>query len=268
MIFNSTEYVARDLEMQKRKLEQYKRELKELPEGHLRVSEKNGKRYYERVDTIRGKRRVRYLGNGNHPEVQQLQKKHFLKKAVASIEKNLPLMEHFLEQYQRIDPNYMQKHFPKAYQTLPGCCFDAADALNLERWRKAPYFAGRYRWQDLRHKTAKGDKVRSKSEVIIANALQARGLAYRYEEEILVNGVTLHPDFCVFDERENRIIFWEHLGMISDEAYRRHVLDRLALYISCGIVPGVNLILTFDDADGNIDSLMIERTLDLWFGAA
>ena len=50
--------------------------------------------------------------------------------------------------------------------------------------------------------------------------------------------------------------------------YLKQALFRIADYIRDGIVPGVNLILTFDDAENHIDSLMIERTLDLWFGAA
>lgn len=33
-------------------------------------------------------------------------------------------------------------------------------------------------------------------------------------------------------------------------------------------MPGVNVILIFDDWGRDIASLMIERTLDLWFGQA
>ena len=45
----------------------------------------------------------------------------------------------------------------------------------------------------------KGEKVRSKSEVNIANMLHEKGIPYRYEEELqLRNGKIVSPDFTIF----------------------------------------------------------------------
>lgn len=110
--------------------------------------------------------------------------------------------------------------------------------------------------------------MRSKSEVIIANAMKVRGLMFRYKEMTDIGGYMKAPDFKIIHLVIHRIIYWEHCGMISDPEYLRDTFYKIRDYISQGIIPGVNLILTFDDTDGNIDSLMIERTLDLWFGPA
>lgn len=266
MIFNSREYVERDLKFQKRKLQEYKREIVKLPDGLLSASERNGKRYFTRIQKVRGRRVTQYLGDATHPEVQVLQKKYFLEKSIKIIKENIGLMEGFLDKYGSIDPNLLEKQFPKAYQALPETCFDAAGVFDLESWGNMPYIKSAGHPENLTHITAKGDKVRSKSEVIIANALRARRLSYRYEEKTKINGYTKAPDFKILDPRTNQIVYWEHCGMMSDYEYFKGAFQRVRDYIQQGIIPGVNLILTFDDVDGNIDSLMIERTIDLWFG--
>ncbi len=268
MLFNSQECVKRDLNLQKNILKRYKEQLKKLPKGSLYASERNGVKYYTKVTNFRGKKRSVYLGKEINPQVQLLQKKYYLRKAIQAMESNISLMEKFLNGYQSIDPNVMQKQFPKAYQSLPQSCFDTAGVFNLDRWGSEFYVKSTSRSENLLNSTKKGDKVRSKSEVIIANAVAVRGLQYRYEEVTYINGYKKAPDFKVIDPRTGRIIYWEHLGLITDMEYLKQALFRIADYIRDGIVPGVNLILTFDDAENHIDSLMIERTLDLWFGAA
>jgi prepilin-type processing-associated H-X9-DG protein len=49
--------------------------------------------------------------------------------------------------------------------------------------------------EKLIHKTAKGELVRSKSEVIIANALFYNGLTYEYEPTLVLGGKVKRPDF-------------------------------------------------------------------------
>ncbi|MBQ9321830.1 MAG: hypothetical protein IJ239_05705, partial [Eubacterium sp.] len=48
--------------------------------------------------------------------------------------------------------------------------------------------------------TSKGERVRSKSEVIIADTLARMGVPYRYEFPIRFSGTgTFHPDFTVLN---------------------------------------------------------------------
>ena len=49
--------------------------------------------------------------------------------------------------------------------------------------------------EKLIHKTARGELVRSKSEVIIADALFHNGLDYQYEPEVILEGKVKRPDF-------------------------------------------------------------------------
>lgn len=84
-----------------------------------------------------------------------------------------------------------------------------------------PESGNTFRPEGCIHRTDRGDWVRSKSEVIIANLLHQLGLDYRYEyplEGAVVSGVR-RPDFAFFD-RDGKPLVWEHLGMLDDAQYR------------------------------------------------
>ncbi|HCX04872.1 MAG TPA: ATP-dependent DNA helicase RecQ [Clostridiales bacterium] len=79
------------------------------------------------------------------------------------------------------------------------------------------------------YSTLKGDKVRSKSEVIIANLLYENGIEYEYEKELYYENDKIVPDFTI---RLSNVkdIYWEHLGMIGTENYDRRWTKKLEVY--------------------------------------
>ena len=85
--------------------------------------------------------------------------------------------------------------------------------------------------------TAKGEGVRSKSEVIIADILNQEGIPHRYEYPLQLKGWgRVYPDFTVLNVRERKEIYWEHLGMMDDPNYVENALQKLALYQQNGIL--------------------------------
>lgn len=122
---------------------------------------------------------------------------------------------------------------------------------------------GSFRSEGLIHRTERGEKVRSKSEAIIANILYGLGLDYRYEFPIEGHkqaGIR-RPDFVVFDV-EHRPILWEHLGMLDKEDYRQRWNAKLAWYEANGFTQGIDLFITRDDPDGGLDSQRLRKTAD------
>ena len=80
------------------------------------------------------------------------------------------------------------------------------------------------------HSTSKGDKVRSKSEVIIANLLFQHDLKYEYELPLEHGGGNpIKPDFTIFLP-DGKKIFWEHLGLLGTETYDEIWLYKLDIY--------------------------------------
>ena len=116
----------------------------------------------------------------------------------------------------------------------------------------------------LIHRTSRGEAVRSKSEVIIANLLHAKGIAYHYEQPLELDGVTKYPDFTIEDDDTGITYYWEHCGMLRDPAYRRRWEEKRVWYRDQGILPQAEgggpkgtLIVSEDQPDGGIDSSKI-----------
>lgn len=116
----------------------------------------------------------------------------------------------------------------------------------------------------LIHRTARGELVRSKSEVIIANALFYHHLDYSYEPELVLGEHVKFPDFRVVDEDTGDEWFWEHCGMMEDPKYRKRWEDKKAFYKKNGIEEGRNLIVTYD-VNGAIDSQIVETIIQETF---
>jgi hypothetical protein len=116
----------------------------------------------------------------------------------------------------------------------------------------------------LIHRTSRGDAVRSKSEVIIANMLHAKNIDYHYEAPLELGGVVKYPDFTVEDDDAGIIYYWEHCGLLHDPAYRRRWEEKYQWYREHGILPldegggpHGTLIITRDGPDGGIYSPQI-----------
>jgi hypothetical protein len=77
--------------------------------------------------------------------------------------------------------------------------------------------------------------VRSKSEVIIANELAAKGVDYAYERPLTLEGVTKYPDFTIEDVESGQTIYWEHCGMLHVPSYRKRWQEKLDWYGKQGI---------------------------------
>ena len=132
----------------------------------------------------------------------------------------------------------------------------------------------RFLEQNLIHRTIRGDAVRSKSEVVIANILYQKGVDYEYEKPLIgPDGKPRYPDFTFEDEGMGIIYFWEHLGMLNIPSYRQRWEQKLAWYREMGILPleeggGPNgtLIITRDDDRGGIHADKINALLDNLLG--
>lgn len=124
---------------------------------------------------------------------------------------------------------------------------------------------------NLIHRTERGDLVRSKSEVVIADKLYGRGVQdYSYEQPlILPDGHVRYPDFTITDHARGVTFYWEHLGLLNDPVYRARWTKKLEEYRAAGIKhyeegggPGGTLIETHDDQKGGIDSAEMGRIID------
>jgi hypothetical protein len=127
------------------------------------------------------------------------------------------------------------------------------------------------RWLEERliHRTADGTLVRSKSEVLIADALTGEGVPWAYEKPFEgTDGRLRLPDFTIEDELSGQIYLWEHLGMLHDPGYSQAWDRKLAWYQAQGVARfedggGVRatLVVTKDDDRGGFDSASVHALI-------
>lgn len=122
----------------------------------------------------------------------------------------------------------------------------------------------RYYAENLVYTTERGEMVRSKSEVIIANMLYENYIPYTYEKELDVGGFKKIPDFTIEDEESGDVWYWEHCGMMNDENYEKRWKAKEKLYAANGIVEGKNLIVTKEYGKG-LDSSEIKKIIEKYF---
>ena len=121
------------------------------------------------------------------------------------------------------------------------------DEEYARQWQEADYDVKPMTEDVPELETGKGEPVRSKTEVIIADTLARWKIPYRYESRLVLPGAgAIYPDFTVLNKRLRKELFWEHMGMMDDHAYCENAVSRIGKYTRAGILPGDKLILTFE----------------------
>nr|BFD32093.1 hypothetical protein GTC16762_17110 [Pigmentibacter ruber] len=76
--------------------------------------------------------------------------------------------------------------------------------------------------------TSFGLKVRSKSEVFIAEKLREKNILFSYEKPLTADGKTYYPDFTIYLGK--REFYWEHFGLMNDEVYAKKTAVKIKWY--------------------------------------
>ena len=110
--------------------------------------------------------------------------------------------------------------------------------------------------------TEKGERVRSKSEKIIADKLYAMEIPYRYEYPLELKGErVIYPDFTLLDVANRREIYLEHLGLMDNADYCNKTILKLQSLARHGIFLGKNLLLTFETKQNPLNIIYLEELL-------
>ena len=136
------------------------------------------------------------------------------------------------------------------------------DDVFLEKWLEEPFEKLYFEEDTAEHFTDRGERVRSKSEVIIANALNQVGIPYKYECPAYLGKKKIYPDFTIMKMPGRKEIYWEHLGMLDDPSYLSKNLDKLESYEENGIFLGDNLIITRETSDSPLNTKQVWRTIE------
>ena len=213
------------------------------PEGSLRISRSQNRiQYYHRV--CESDRNGKYILNQDRELVRQLAQKSYDEKILVFIQEELKAISAYEKYFPKIPVEEFFGTLPEERRDLIEPVVEA-DEMFLARWQDVPYKRKDFPLDSPELYTDRDERVRSKSEVIIANILLQEGIPYRYEYPVKLKGLGyVHPDFTVLNIRLRKEMYWEHLGMMDDPDYCRKAIRKINTYIRNGILPGSNLILS------------------------
>ncbi len=142
----------------------------------------------------------------------------------------------------------------------------------VKAWLAEPYQPLRKYAESATYLTEQGEYVRSKSELMIADRLYHAGIPYKYEcpleyslephAEPGPKSSRFYPDFTIFLPDQEKELYWEHFGLMSDPDYLAHAIAKLSFYQRVGLLQSGQLILTFEAQSTNLDPKEITEIIE------
>lgn len=244
--------------------------LLKAPKGRLKVSSKAGKiRYYQVVD---GKEL--YLNRNQKDIVAAMQEKAYYEAVLKAAQEELKACMKIKALEEVTDYEQVFGSIPENRRNLIKP-IDTPETEAIKRkiekeqkyWEKESLIRkGVDRTTNL--ETLNGEKVRSKSEVIIADRLKAAGIIYYYEGRVIFDSMyadeikVWFPDFQVFNCRTGEKLYWEHFGLMDSPDYCASCQYKLETYAKHGIIMGKNLIVTMESSKHPLNTEYIDLLIN------
>lgn len=234
------------------------KKLRKAPSGALRAQpHKKSFQYY--IITTPGDTKGKYLPRKEMRKAGAIAQRDYNKGAAEAISKQIAALDRLLEEYRpnTLDETFTQLHPGRRALVTP---VREPDEEFIAAWQHHPYTGKPFEINAPEFFTSTGVRVRSKSEIIIANALSRAGIPFRYEYPTSIKGWgTLYPDFTCLDTRTRREIIWEHFGLMGDPDYAENAVQKIAHYAASGYVLGKNFIATFESATTPLSVNQVEE---------
>lgn len=240
--------------------------ISKYPPGKIHIVKSKGKvQYYLRTDS--NDKSGKYIPKSEKQKIRVLLQKKYDEKLYDLLKTEKVNLEKLLKK----TVNSVMK-IQSLYSDLPREVkvviepIDVSDDDYVQEWI-ADVYEGKGVDSDVPvYITDKGERVRSKSELNIANHLHKEKIPYKYECPLtLTNGRVIYPDFTVLNVKRRKVIFWEHRGMMDDREYAKHAVQRVKVLAKEGIVLGDNLLLTEETQTNPLGTDEIERIIQFWF---
>ena len=219
-------------------------QLKNPPKGNLCISKSHNNFQYYRSDEGASNTRY-YLDKSKRNIAVAIAQRDYHKKLLKELKTGLNALNNFISAYK--PQNFLDcfEKLPRARKILIKPVF-ISNSEYARLWQKKEY-PHKPQEPDGTFLTLKNEKVRSKSEIIIANLLKEYRIPYHYEVPVAMkNGQNLYPDFLCLNVRTRKEFYWEHCGKMSDSEYTSNMTRRLRQFAASGIIIGKNLILTME----------------------
>ena len=238
-------------------LNQVQERLDNAPEGSLQLSKSNNVVQFYIYNSQDRKRS--YISKNNDELICQLAQKSYDEKVLKSAQERLELVKKVNDHYERdeLGQIYLNEHCERRKKICP---VEIPWEQQLEKWIAMEYEGKEFQEGVPIIVTEKGERVRSKSEKILADYFFKEGIPYKYEKPLYLRGLGIvYPDFTFLSPMTGKEIYWEHDGRMDDPVYAENAIRKIQAYEYNNIYPGERLILTFETAKTVLDVGVVRR---------
>lgn len=244
-----------------KKMEHIERQQKKLPQGKL-ICSHTGK--YCKWECSDGKKKT-YIPKKDRKFAEKLAAKKYL----SALWNDLAHERYAMNLYLRSHSNYKSEveklltESPEVEKLLSP--YFAPLSKELDEWMKSPYETNLKNPEHLTQKIGVNEFVRSKSEAMIAKVLKQNKIPFRYEEKLKLETPKLYPDFTIRHPKTGEYFYWEHFGLLDNLEYVKNMNSKMQIYTINGIMPGINLITTYENQEHPLTFEMIEMLVSYYF---
>lgn len=260
MDFIDIKILEKELKRIEALLELARKDISNAPKGRLRIAHSHGTEQYYHVtedSDINGK----YIRKKNSDVAHLLAQKDYACRMIACLEEKKKCFENLLCDINQYDDEKIYEEFSENRKKLiyPYYISDMEYVVN---WLAEPYEAKEIQEELPEILTERGERVRSKSEKMIADKLLMLGVPYKYECPVYLSGIgVIYPDFTLLDidRRENVIL--EHFGMMDNSTYCENAIRKMNTYQNNGYQLGDNILYTFETYRNPINMKSFENMI-------
>lgn len=225
-------------------IEKCEKELKELPSGNFVCCSSGGKsKWYVSDGHTRS-----YIPKKDRALAAQLAYKKYVEASLSELIEKKDAMEKYIASCSVIKPASAILEKSEEMRKLITPILNSLSEDSCQ-WMNSPYTKNPKKPENLIHKSVSENFLRSKSESIIDMCLFNSNIPYRYECQLMLGGYVIYPDFTILNVRTGKMIYWEHFGCMDNAEYAMHACEKIKLYVSNGIIPSIDLIITFETKD-------------------
>ena len=241
--------------------EDIRQEHKDKLSGKLRIQKKgNSVQYYHvKVEpNPQNNSNQTYIPKKNITLARNLAQRDYDNKLLQEIDNRQKAVSRFLKEYPQAGLESTYEELNEYRKKLVHSIIET-DEEYAKIWLSAPYVRKIVGEDVPEIFTENGERVRSKSEKMIADKLKQLGIPYRYEAPLKLGRATiLHPDFTILNIRERKEYYYEHFGLMDNPEYIESTLKRIGLYEKNGIYPGDKLLFSWETVAMPLNMKVVE----------
>lgn len=244
---------------------QIREKLRKAPKGFLRISNSHARtEYYYKSDDV-NRKNGRYIRKGEMELARRLAQRDYDVQLLEKVHNRRCAIDKFLSEYKKTNLANIYDNTNKYRKELISPLV-ISDEEFVRKWLAVEYPRMGFADDAPEYISERGERVRSKSEKIIADKLYSMGIPYRYEYPITLEGnIRKCPDFTILKMPEREEVYLEHLGMLDKADYLEDAIYKWNLYEKNGIYLGVNLFITHETGRYPLNTRVLDGMLKAIF---